>query len=288
MADFVRTSLVKTADSSVATVPSSAKTTGGTYFLFLLSVGIALRHFSDRDHSFVLTLGAGMQTLGFGLLLQAVKRQRTVAGLSSKTLEMSLLSLLFRLSSTLINEGYLPIDRSGDHVYQAFDIGSVVILLQLLWMVNKRHVVTYQKEHDTMQVWNAVPVIMAFSIICHGNLNRSWFFDVTWTIGMHLETISMLPQYWMFVQKGGEVSVSASHFTVCIVVSRALAFTFWYYAYKSLKPKKRDGGGPNIAGYILFASYLLQLILSADFMYHYFRSLWKGGKVVIPKGGCDV
>ena len=34
-------------------------------------------------------------------------------------LEMYLIQLIFRLSSTLIKEGYLPIDRSGDHIYQA-------------------------------------------------------------------------------------------------------------------------------------------------------------------------
>lgn len=34
-------------------------------------------------------------------------------------LEMHLVQLIFRLSSTLIKEGYLPIDRSGDLIYQA-------------------------------------------------------------------------------------------------------------------------------------------------------------------------
>lgn len=39
--------------------------------------------------------------------------------MSSKMLEMYLIQLIFRLSSTLIKGGYLPIDRSGDHIYQA-------------------------------------------------------------------------------------------------------------------------------------------------------------------------
>lgn len=119
------------------------------------------------------------------------------------------------------------------------------------------------------------------------------------------------------------------HFVACIVGSRALSFAFWYFGYRALKPKKRDGaegarrrrralnvpvcvsceadafifgsvslllngcgrlvgcrclrvgscvsggGGPNIAGYMVFASHLLQLLLSCDFMFHYLRSSWR-------------
>ena len=36
-----------------------------------------------------------------------------------------------------------------------------------------------------------------------------------------------------------------------------------------------EGGGPNIAGYLVFASHAMQLLLSADFMYHYLRSIWR-------------
>lgn len=41
-----------------------------------------------------------------------VKYQKTVAGLSSRTLEMYVVFFLFRLGSTLFKNGYLPIDRS--------------------------------------------------------------------------------------------------------------------------------------------------------------------------------
>lgn len=42
------------------------------------------------------------------------------------------------------------------------------------------------------------------------------------------------------------------------------------------------GGGPNIAGYLVFASHAMQLLLSADFMYHYLRSIWRKAGL----GGC--
>lgn len=260
----------------------------GLYCTFFSVVCVVLRHWSDRDHSFCLTLGAGLQCLGLGLLLQQVHKQRSVAGLSGKMIEMQTLSLIFRLSSTLIHEGYLPIDSSGDYVYQAFDLVALCFAVQLLWCVQKTYLLTYQAEYDTMQVWKAVPVFMFLAVSLHGNLNRSRFFDATWTLGMHMETIAMLPQYWMFVQKGGEINALASHYAGCIFVARICSFSFWYYAHRALKPKAKDGGGPNIAGYIVVASHTLQLLLSADFIYHYVRSAMKNVKMIVPQGNYDV
>lgn len=263
---------------------SEAKPVVSSWIIFLLIAGVTLRHFSDGDYTFVLTAGAGVQCLGFWILLKKVDAARSAAGVSSKMLEMFFLMLIFRLSSTLVMEGYLPVDRSGDHVYQAADVASLVLVCALLWRVNKTYQNTYDKEHDTMEVWKAVPGVIVAGMMLHGRMNQSWFFDTTWTIGMHLDTIAMLPQYWLFVQKGGEVDAAIGHFVACIVGSRALSFTFWYYGYRALKPKRRDGGGPNIVGYMVLASHALQLLLSCDFMFHYLRSCWKKVKFMLPKG----
>jgi len=259
--------------------------TGCAYFVFLMLAGIVLRQFSDRDFSTVLTLGSGVQCLGFFLLLQKVKQQKSVAGISSKMLEMYVLVFVFRLSSTLIKQGYLPIDRSGDYIYQSADIASLMLVFQLLWKVHKVYNITYQRSHDTLEIWRAVPAAIAMGICLHGNLNKSAFFDTTWTIAMNLDTIAMLPQYWMLVKQGGEVEALTSHFVASIVVSRALSLAFWYYGYKELAPKKnkKPTGGWNVAGWLIIICHVTQLLMSTDFMYHYLSSAMKKVKMVIPE-----
>jgi len=285
MADF---DVAKMHPSVGGELLSDAKPVVSSWMVFLMLLGVTLRHFSDGDFTFVVTAGAGVQCLGFWLLLNKVSSARSAAGVSSKMLEMYLVMLVFRLSSTLIKEGYLPIDRSGDHIYQAFDIGSLCLVFKLLWSVNKKYKATYEKELDSMPVWNAVPGLLILAGCLHGNMNKSFFYDTVWTFSMHLDTIAMLPQYWLFVKKGGEVEAALGNFVACIVASRALSFSFWYYGYQALKPRKRDGGGPNIAGYLVFASHLLQLLMSADFMVHYLRSVWRKVKLVIPSATYDV
>jgi len=270
--------------------------TGCSYFVFLMCVGVVLRHFSDRDFSTVLTLGAGVQCLAFYLLLQKVKRQRSVAGISSKMLEMYVLVLLLRLSSTLIKQGYLPVDRSGDYVYQGADIVSLFLVFQLLWCCHKTHKVTFQAGHDSLEIWRAVPVLCVLAVCLHGNLNKSAFFDTTWTLGMYLDTIAMLPQYWMLVKKGGEVEALTSHFVALVMLSRACSFAFWYYGYRELQPRAGKNAGMinnmtglNIAGWLIVACHSTQLLLSADFMYNYVSSAMGKVKMVLPIGqGVDV
>jgi len=265
--------------------------TGGAYFVFLMFVGVVARHFSDRDYSIVLTLGAAVQCLGFYLLLQQVKRQRSVAGISSKMLEMYVLVLLFRLSSTLIKQGYLPVDRSGDYVYQVSDIVSLYLVFQLLWCCHKTHKVTFQADHDSLDIWRVVPVMLVLAFCLRGNLNKSVFFDTTWTFGMYLDTIAMLPQYWMLVKKGGEVEALTSHFVALIVLSRACSLAFWYYGYKELAPRKskttsfiNNVTGLNVAGWLIVGCHSAQLLMSADFMYHYVSSAMGKVKMVLPAG----
>jgi len=302
MADFVtsQTSTKQCEDNTALVsqpITGHAKcvTTGSVYFVFLMSVGVVLQHFSDRDFSTVLTMGAGFQCLGFYLLLQKVKQQRSVAGISSKMLEMYVLVLLFRLSSTLIKQGYLPVDRSGDYVYQVADILSLCFVFQLLWCCHKSHKVTFQADHDSLEIWRAVPVALVLAVLLRGNLNKSVFFDTTWTVAMYLDTIAMLPQYWMFVKKGGEVEALTSHFVALVVMSRACSFAFWYYGYKELSPRTGKNAGMinnviglNISGWMIVACHLTQLLLSADFMYHYVPSAMGKVKMMLPNAPVDV
>merc|ERR1719321_1823996 len=108
------------------------------YFLFFVCAVVIMHKFTDGDFSVVLTMSAAVQCLGFFLLSLKVKYQRTVAGLLSRTLEMYVVFFLFRLGSTLFKNGYLPVDRSGDYVYQLGDICSLIIVLNLLVCMHKR------------------------------------------------------------------------------------------------------------------------------------------------------
>merc|ERR1719453_184071 len=143
-----------TAPSSSALGSSKKKDIRATpaYLLLILITGVVLRIFSDRGYSSVLTLGAGVQFFGFQMLLLKVHRQKSVAGISARTLETYALVLCVKLCSTLFRQGYLPVDRSGDFVYQILDMMSLATVIRLLYYVRTTYRGTYQDELDTMDI----------------------------------------------------------------------------------------------------------------------------------------
>jgi len=252
------------------------------YATFIFCTGIGMRLFSDLSYSSVLTFGAGVQCFGFCTLLQRVWRYKSLAGISRKTVELYVAVLVMRLGSTLTRSGYLPVDRSGDWVYQAADLASLGLVLELLRQFRKPQLrQTYQEEFDTMDVIKMIPGCVVMAVFIHGNLNDSFFFDSLWTCAMNIDTIAMLPQLWMLARIGGEVEGMTAHFIIAIMISRACSFSFWLYGYKELAAHSRRRG-PNIAGWQLLGAHALQLVLSADFLYHYVYARIKGRKLVLP------
>jgi len=239
-----------------------------SYAAVLTCVLVLWHEYSDRDFSFLITLAGMGQTLGFFLLVHKMKSQRSSAGISSKTLQMYVLVLLFRLNSTLVKNGYLPVDSTGDWAYQACDITSLMLVFQALFYIHKRYKDSYQDNFDTLPVWNAVLPLMGLATVLHGDLNHNWYFDTVWTISMYLDTIAMLPQLWMVVRKGGAVEALTSHYVAMIFFSRFLTFSFWYTGFPELAP---ENGGFNKMGWLLCGCHGLQVAFSGDFMYHYFK-----------------
>jgi len=239
-----------------------------SYACMLLCTGVLWHEYSDRDFSFLITLAGASQTLAFFLLMHKMKSHKNAAGISSKTLQMYVLMLIFRLNSTLVKNGYLPVDSTGDWAYQACDLTSLLLVFQALFYVHKRYKSTYQDQHDTLPIWNAVLPLALLASVLHGDLNHNWYFDTVWTFSMYLDTIAMLPQLWMLVHKGGAVEALTSHYVALIFFSRFLTFSFWYTGFTELAP---ENGGFNKMGWLLCGCHGLQMALSGDFMYNYFK-----------------
>lgn len=255
-----------------------------SYITFGLCALVVSKECSDLDFSAIMTLGSGVQTFGFFLLLHKVKVQNSVAGISSKTLEMYVLVLMFRLSATLMKNGYLPVDKSGDFVYQAADVASLLILFQLLYCIHKRNKDTYQSELDDLPIWYAVPGCLALGVVMRGSLNHSMFYDTMWCTSLNIDTIAMLPQLHMLVKKGGEVEALTSNYIAAIFVSRLCVGSFWWHGYAEIN-SKADVPTPY-AGHWVVMAHGLQLLLASDFMYHYCEAKAGGEGGGCKKGLC--
>merc|ERR1719271_1370944 len=174
-----------------------------SYIVFFVGA-ITFYHVLLAGFSSTLTLSAGLQCLGFILVAMKVQKQRVTSGVSGKMLMMYAATLCFRLSSTLWLNGYLPVDKTGDWAYQAIEICSLGLVAYLMRCVFVTHRTTGQEQHDSLPVKLQSLVMGCFilAVVIHPNLDRFTLFDILWTTGCYLETLSMVPQLWMLSKIG--------------------------------------------------------------------------------------
>jgi hypothetical protein len=252
------------------------------YAIFTVFAIAGLEILTDKIFSALITIASAFHCLGFILLRRKVAKQGDVNGISSRTLMAYVLCYVCRLYSTLQFNGYLPIDRSGDWLYQTVDIVALLIVLNLLSTMFTTHYYSWKDSVvpvDTFPLGLFVVACFVLALFIHPGLNNLFHADVSWTAGLYVEAIAMIPQLFMMTKQGGEVDAFASHFIACIFVSRFLMILFWLASYEELKP---HDSAFNFPGWGLMGAQFLQIAIFGDFMYIYVKSIRTSSRLVLP------
>ncbi|CEM02062.1 unnamed protein product [Vitrella brassicaformis CCMP3155] len=250
---------------------------------FVVVLLVCYKYFSDGGFSAILTLSSAFQCFAFVLLVVKIVTQGNCAGISTHSLVMNGVALLSRLCSTLFFNGYLPVDKSGDWVYQAADVLSLVLTVLIHILMRTRYRSTYQAQHDKFPFILPTLIAAGLAFLVHPRLNNWLPADFAWTFGLYVESLAMLPQLFMMSKAGGEVEALNSHFVASVAASRFLAFLFWVHSYTELGPRR--GKGFNYAGWGVLVAFGTQLLALADFLYHYINSIRLGRALIIPEMG---
>jgi len=240
--------------------------------------------------SFVYFVGASIQALGFLALCMNVKATKSVSGISSQSLVLFAMSLSCRVFVTTVYDGYLPIDKSGDHGVQLMDGCSLAIVIYLLYLVHKTYVHTYQQEHDDLSIGTIVIACVTSACFIRAELNRDPLFDVIWALSLNLEIFQMLPQLYMLAKVGGTVQNTTAHYVVNLFISCMCRFSFWVWAIPGCKElvgeSRTYSWNMNLGAFYILGGYAIQSLIQLDFMYFYVRAVWQGRKsVYLPKVG---
>eukprot|EP00930_Biecheleria_cincta_P070231 TRINITY_DN57883_c0_g1_i1.p1 TRINITY_DN57883_c0_g1~~TRINITY_DN57883_c0_g1_i1.p1 ORF type:complete len:285 (+),score=49.88 TRINITY_DN57883_c0_g1_i1:64-918(+) len=246
------------------------------YGLFLFGA-IAIYHFvAQGEFSSVMTMSVVFQCLSFALLCLKSSSQGSVAGISARSLALELMALGCRLSSTTLLDGYLPVDASGDFVFQAVDVCSLLMVIWLLYttLVTKKS--TYQEEHDTLPV---IPMAMGcFVLACllHADMNDRPLFDALWMTGLFAGVVSVLPQLWLLSRSSGVITACTSHYIAMMAVSRFLSGIFMWEARHDLTCDPWVEG-VNHAVPAILGAHAIHLVLLADFGFYYVKAIVNQG-----------
>jgi len=242
------------------------------YALFVTVAVLIFHWIAEGEFSAVLTLSAVFQCLAFSLLGVHALSTGSVQGISAKSLQLEVMALVCRLSSTTWLLGYLPSDPTGDHLYQIFDALSLAMVLWLLHRVLSVQSQTYQADEDTLPVTPFAVGCLVLAAICHGDLNERPFWDAAWMCGLFLGTVAVVPQLWLMTRNKGSIPAMTSHFVAVMAFARLLSGSYMYHAHEEITCAPWIEGF-NHSGYAVLAAHVVHLILLGDFGYLYVKNL---------------
>lgn len=247
-----------------------------TYLLFG-SCAWCIYHFvAEGAFSVVLTISVVTQCFAFTLLAVQTKMTGSVEGISAQSLLMELLALCNRLASTLWLNGYLPVDDSGDFIYQFVDICTGIVVTYLLWNIFIVHRESYNERLDGLPTRRLIVVIYVLAIIFHGNNNNRPLFDTLWMAGLLLGIVAVLPQLWLVTKSGGAIHPLTSHYIAATAVARILSGIFMWYARFDLTCDQWITW-INHSVTLILGAHVFHLLLLADFAFYYFKAVLTQG-----------
>mmetsp|Transcript_11268 Transcript_11268/g.12870 ORF Transcript_11268/g.12870 Transcript_11268/m.12870 type:complete len:291 (-) Transcript_11268:130-1002(-) len=261
----------------------------GSWAGFALGVIFIYHFFSDGDFSFFLTLSSLIQMFGFVMVSIQVLMSDNTDILSINTLVCYSIALLSKIISTIIHEGYLPYDASGDFIYRISDIVAFGLCVRTIWALRRKYANLNHANSPNPQIILALTVpTLLMAMFIHPSLNNIYLFDVAWTFALYLEAVAMLPQLYLFTKNGAEIESYVSHYVASQGFSRLSAIIFWIFSFHELNEDHSSGFGilRHYVGHFAMGAQIIQLVILGDFIYHYSNSLRKGIPLRLPMSVC--
>jgi len=229
--------------------------------------------FSSGDFSFLLTLSSLVSMFSFLMVNIAIQNEKSVEGVSVKMMECYIIVFFCRLCAIIPFEGYLPFDKSGDWLYQMCEAFGLCLSGSIVYCCHVQYPSTYSKDTDTLNHLYLIGPTAAIALILHPHLNNFLLSDIAWAFALYLESITVLPQLFMFM-KEGKAQAHTSHFLAAQALSRLMSFIFWASSFSELS--NPDHYIKKFVGNWVVGIQLVQLLVMGDFIYHYVRCLQKG------------
>jgi len=253
------------------------------------TMGLTVYHgVAGGQYSSILTLSALVQCLGVCFLCMQVILSGSAEGISARSVILDIVAVVFRLSSTLWLNGYLPVDASGDYLYQAIDVCSLLLMVWLLHrvLVIKRR--TYLETEDSFNIGPMVLAALFLATLFHGDMDDRPLFDIFWMTGLFTSVVAVMPQLWLIMQTGGKADAMTCHYIAALALSRILSGLFMWEARYDITCNEWIMKGFSHGIVAILVAHLIHLLLVADFAYYYVRSLMQNGPMLpISMKSCD-
>jgi len=214
---------------------------------------------------FLFILGYYVHLLASGLLLYKIYKHKSIYGLSVDTQACYLLAAFARciwvMETRLVETTFAYLEL----------MLSTIAAIGLAFLCYQFYHTTTKHSVYFLRVYITAPTAMVLAFLFHPG--DDWFsMQILVAFTMYMEAFGLLPQLWL-MRKMHDVEPLTSHYVGLIVVARFVRMLFWM---------KMTFLGEHFLQLLL--SDVLHTVLSADYMYLWFRKLKNGGRLIYSQG----
>lgn len=227
------------------------------------------------DHDNLFIAAEAVHALGISVLIYKLATEKTCAGLSLKSQELTAIFLGARLYCSFVMEY---------DVHTLLDLATLTTTVWVIYMMRFNLNSSYMREKDNVSVFSVVIPCVILSLCVHPTTQHYIVNRVIWAFCVYLESVSVLPQLRV-MQNTKIVEPFTAHYIFALGVARFLSCAHWILQVLDTRGRLLTALGYGMWPSLVLLSEIVQTFILADFCYYYVQSVM-GGRLVLrlPSG----
>ncbi|KAG5033630.1 hypothetical protein JHK87_008540 [Glycine soja] len=240
-------------------------------FLAVVSgmAALVLLRFIVHDHDNLFVAAEAVHSLGISVLIYKLIKEKTCAGLSLKSQELTAIFLAVRLYCSFVMEY---------DIHTLLDLATFATTLWVIYMIRFKLKSSYMEEKDNFAIYYVVIPCAVLALFIHPSTSHHLLNRISWAFCVYLEAVSVLPQLRI-------VEPFTAHYVFALGVARFLSCAHWVLQVLDSRGHLLVALGYGLWPSMVLISEIVQTFILADFCYYYVKSVF-GGQLVLrlPSG----
>jgi len=227
------------------------------------------------DHDRLFVVAEAVHAIGISVLIYKLTKEKTCAGISLKSQELTAIFLAVRLYCSFVMEY---------DIHTILDSATLATTLWVIYMIRFNLKSSYMDDKDNFAIYHVVIPCALLSFLIHPSTQHYLFNRISWAFCVYLEAVSVLPQLRV-MQNTKIVEPFTAHYVFALGVARFLSCAHWILQVLDTRGHLLTALGHGLWPCLVLLSEIVQTFILADFCYYYVKSLVGGHLVLrLPSG----
>ncbi|XP_059314336.1 uncharacterized protein LOC132065111 [Lycium ferocissimum] len=228
-----------------------------------------------HDHDNLFVAAEAVHSIGISVLIYKLMKEKTCAGLSLKSQELTAMFLAVRLYCSFVMEY---------DIHTLLDLATLATTLWVIYMIRFKLKSSYMEDKDNFLIYYVVIPCAALALLIHPSTSHLFVNRVFWAFCVYLEAVSVLPQLRV-MQNTKIVEPFTAHYVFALGVARFLSCAHWVLQVLDSRGHLLVALGHGLWPSMVLISEIVQTFILADFCYYYVKSVFGGQLVMrLPSG----